>query len=187
MIVDDVHWLDAPSAECLGYVARRLDGGRASLIIAGREGQIPAVVRGPTVAEHAVRPLSDEEAGQLLRQGADIAAPTVDRIRDAAHGNPLALTEMAAALTDAQRDGTEPYEPFLVPGGQLWHAFRGRIDALGPAPLAAALIVALAYDQSTSTVLAALERTGRDHRALEHGERSGIVVIEDGRARLRHR
>lgn len=186
VIVDDVHWLDAPSAECLGYVARRLDGGRASLIIAGREGQIPAVVRGPTVAEHAVRPLSDEEAGQLLRQGADIAAPTVDRIRDAAHGNPLALTEMAAALTDAQRDGTEPYEPFLVPGGQLWHAFRGRIDALGPAPLAAALIVALAYDQSTSTVLAALERTGRDHRALEHGERSGIVVIEDGRARLRH-
>jgi predicted ATPase len=38
LIVDDVQWTDESSWQWLGYLARRIDGGRLGLVVAGRSG-----------------------------------------------------------------------------------------------------------------------------------------------------
>ena len=38
VVVDDAQWLDSPTAECLGYVSRRLEGTHVALLVAARSG-----------------------------------------------------------------------------------------------------------------------------------------------------
>ena len=47
ILVDDAHWLDRPSSECLGYAARRLDDVAAAMVVAARVDEAaPLAARG---------------------------------------------------------------------------------------------------------------------------------------------
>jgi DNA-binding CsgD family transcriptional regulator len=101
-VIDDAHWLDAESAQALGFVARRLYADRVGLIIAVGEpdvqhefDQLPAVVLGP---------LPDAEAAQLLRSvaGGPLPDQVVGRILADTQRNPLALAELGADFTSEQ-------------------------------------------------------------------------------------
>ena len=51
VLIDDAHWLDASSRECVGYAARRLDGARVGMLAAVRTDAGAADLGGRLAAE----------------------------------------------------------------------------------------------------------------------------------------
>src|ERR1700741_3531378 len=98
-LVDDAHWLDASSAQVLGFVARRIRDVPVGLLFAERQGEELDELAGlPTLP---LEGLEDSEARALL--AAAHACPLDERIRDRvvaeARGNPLALLELPRGLS----------------------------------------------------------------------------------------
>ena len=94
---------------------------------------------------------------------------------EAAAGNPLALIELPALLSEHQRRGLAPFAPAPVPGGDLWEAFAHRVAALGPQSRAAVLIASASYDRALAPVLGACRELGVAVRALEEAEAAGVL------------
>src|SRR4051794_37359168 len=118
--VDDVQWLDAASAQGLGFVARRLLAESVAIVFAGRG---PAEERELVgLPELALEGLDAQHARELL---ATVLPGRLDeRVRDRlvaeTHGNPLAILELPRGLAAAQLPGGSGlHEP---------HALRGRIE-----------------------------------------------------------
>lgn len=94
LVAEDAHWLDRPTLEVLGFVARRIESDPVILLAAMREGY-PSVLGDAGVAEHTVSGLEEVLAEALL----DAVAPHLSVgarslvLREAA-GNPLALIEL---------------------------------------------------------------------------------------------
>ena len=103
--IDDVQWLDRPSADALAYAARRLDGVAVRFLLAARpEGQ-PALeaALGPTgLARLEVEPLSMGALRRVLaeRLGLDLPRKLVRRIADTTLGNPLFALEVGRTLAE---------------------------------------------------------------------------------------
>jgi predicted ATPase len=93
MVVDDLPWIDRPSALVLGLVARRLAGLRSGFLGVSRSEQEGFFDRSglPT---HEIKPLDEAAAATLLGRHfpalADRVRVRVQVLTDA-HGNPLAL------------------------------------------------------------------------------------------------
>src|SRR5215213_2549587 len=100
LLVDDAHLLDAASADALAFAARRLDGEPVAILLAARPGG-PASLR--DLPELTLDGLPEPLARDLLP--ADLAPHVRDAVVALAAGNPLALTELPAMLTPAQRAG----------------------------------------------------------------------------------
>ena len=100
--IDDAQWLDVASAQALAFVARRLDAHSVGMVFAIREPS--QELKG--LPELVVEGLSDDDARELLRSV--IARPldprVLERIVVEARGNPLALVELARALSPAELD-----------------------------------------------------------------------------------
>jgi len=101
-VIDDVPWLDVASGMVLTYLARRLKGVDARLLVAARSELENVFVRSGFEA-HILRPLSDQSADALLRERFPALAINVRmRIRAEARGNPLALLDLPAALDNGR-------------------------------------------------------------------------------------
>ena len=97
VLIDDVQWLDEASLTALAFAARRLDGARVALLFAGRaEPDRGLTARGVAVVD-GLHGLDDAAARRVLGDG--LAPEPCRHVLDAARGNPLALRELAAALT----------------------------------------------------------------------------------------
>ncbi len=127
-VVDDIQWADSASRESIEYIARRA-GGRLAVVLAARDPWDGVErMRLPTLA---IGPVDDRSAIGLLRAAApDLAVAVASMVTVAAAGNPLALVELPATLTPAQRSGLATVEEPLAPGRRSQHAFAGRIEAL---------------------------------------------------------
>jgi DNA-binding CsgD family transcriptional regulator len=183
-VVDDVHWVDASSRECIEYIARRT-GGPLSVVLAARDPWYPPErVRLPGLP---VGPVDDAAAAELLSQRAPgLAGPVATAITQAAAGNPLALVELPATLTASQRAGVTALELPLVPGNRLQRAFAGRVDALS-GPARRALLIAAAYaGQELPVIAAACLRTGTAAGQLADAEASGLVRLDADRVTFAH-
>ena len=154
--VDDAHWADDPSLRWLAYLAPRLEGLAAGLLVALRQGD-PAVMGVPLLAVRAeasavLHPalLSEKAMSAVVRAAAGGAAS--DELCAAVHaacgGNPLYLTELLRA---AGRDG----RPLAVlgPGELLAGGLEGiaraviaRVRGLGAEALGLAQALAVAGD-----------------------------------------
>jgi len=98
VLVDDAHWLDRPSADVLSFAARRIAADPVAMIIAVRDGT-PDPFEGSGIPSLFVRPLDAAASGALIDGAAPgLAAGVRDRVLAEAAGNPLALTELAAAV-----------------------------------------------------------------------------------------
>jgi DNA-binding CsgD family transcriptional regulator len=102
LIVDNLHRVDQASAQVLGFVIRRLRGSRLGFIAAERTG---ATRPSPLdVPGYDVRRLDDDASARLIAtRFPDLAAVVRERIVSEAGGNPLALLELPAGLTEQQR------------------------------------------------------------------------------------
>ena len=114
VIVDDLPWLDRASAGVLGFVARRLADSRVGFLAASRP-EPESFFERAGLAHHELGLLDDQAASGLLSSRFPELAPRVrQRILAAAQGNPLALLELPAALSGAQRAAAEAL-PVVLP------------------------------------------------------------------------
>ena len=105
IIIDDLQWLDQPSAGSLGFALRRLafDPGRLSVLIGTRpEGAESELVRclPDPVRELALAPLDDVAIGQLLRRrlGPRWTSTLASGVATASGGNPFLAIMIAEAM-----------------------------------------------------------------------------------------
>ena len=104
-IVDDAQWLDATSAQILGFVARRLLAERIAFVCAARTGIGDGVFEGLPVL--SIAGLGDGDARALLL--ANVHGPLDAAVREQiiaeSRGNPLALIELPRTWRDADVAG----------------------------------------------------------------------------------
>ena len=137
LAIDDVQWLDAPSASALAFALRRLAASPVLLLLARRlaDGIEPSAVERALGAERVelltVGPLSVGALHRLLhdRLGRTFARQTLLRIHERSGGNPFFAQELAGAL-DVDVD---PLEPLAVPA-TLNELVRARLAGLPRRP-----------------------------------------------------
>ncbi|MFB8241084.1 AAA family ATPase [Kitasatospora purpeofusca] len=184
-LVDDAQWVDRPSVDMLTFAARRLRAEGVVMLFAVRDGAPGATVKG--LPGLLVEGLDRTAAAELLT---GLPPYVADRVMEEAGGNPLALIELSAALTPAQRAGR--LGPLALP--ETAAALRGRIqdgflEQVGRLPEAARLVLLVAAADDTGslgTVLEAARELGAGVEDLEPAERAGLVVLSGELVRFRH-
>ncbi|MFI8192007.1 ATP-binding protein [Streptomyces sp. NPDC085946] len=187
LLIDDLHWIDASSAEVLHFVQRRLAALPVVLLATVRQEALAATdTTGVRVL--GIGPLGDEPARALLRRlHPGLSDPARHRILQESAGNPLALAELPAQLRAEERSGRLPLPERLPLGERLGRMFTRRVTALPASARFLLLLCALAGrdGQALSLVVAAAEAAGAGTVAedLAAAEDSGLLVVD---ARTRH-
>jgi DNA-binding CsgD family transcriptional regulator len=104
-VIDDAQWLDAASAQILGFVARRLLAERVALVCAARTGAGDSALSG--LPALFVDGLNDNDARNLLLKNlyGPLDTAVCDQIVAESHGNPLALLELPRTWSGADLAG----------------------------------------------------------------------------------
>ncbi len=184
--VDDVQWLDRPTAAVLAFAARRLTDEPVGLLLSQRTaGATPAPLDldRPPAADRLDRldlaPLSLGAVQRLLqrRLGFVPSRPVLHHVQELSGGNPFFALELGRAL-QAGSLHLEPGERLPVTLEALVGA---RLDGL-PDRTRIGLTVAAAMAQPTLELVNAV--AGDD--ALADAERAQIVAVRDGVVRFAH-
>ena len=179
ILIDDAHWLDAPSAEALLFAVRRLVADPITVLLAVREGE-PSLLDGADLPTVRIGGLSHDEAASLLN---GLAPDAAARLHEATAGNPLGLLELAR---DANELALAPEGVPLLVSARISSAFLRRAADLDDRERQALLLVAT----SDSGDLALLERAARqldiDLSGLSPAERAGLVSVRGGAVEFRH-
>ena len=105
LAVDDVQWLDGPSADALAFVARRLDPDQAVFLLARRPGPpgvLERALEGGRAVWLAVGPLSFGAIRRMLseRLGLTLQRQVLRRVVETSLGNPLFALEIGRSFLD---------------------------------------------------------------------------------------
>lgn len=187
VLVDDAQWLDAPTQECLTYVARHVDAIPAALLATVRvqcDGARPGILAAG-LPELRITALGDEAAAAILEKSA-AALPVAERkrIQDEAMGNPLALMELPAVW---RSEGMGDAAPTL--SARLERDFGGRVSSL-PEVTRDLLIVA-AVNETTDfaevrTAASALAGRAITATDLQPALAAGLLTSVENPLRFRH-
>lgn len=185
-LVDDAQWLDSASADALVFVARRLRAEPVAILFAAREGE-PQRFDAPALQELVVEGLDDASATALLADRAGEAVPAIRaRLLAEAQGNPLALLELPAALSEEQLAGQAPMSAAMPLTPRLQSLFRARIGQL-PEPTRTALLIAAADGGGDlPTVLRAAAELGLPGDALDAAEHEALIRTTWGEIAFHH-
>jgi hypothetical protein len=191
--IDDVQWLDVPSARVLAFVVRRLEDAPIRILVALRVGSggdplgLGQALPAPSLHRVAIGPLREEAMTRLLRdrtQG-DLTHPILLRLHRISEGNPFFALEIARALT-GQGVRPAPGEPLPVPE-DLQALLGARLAALPSSAADGLLIVAAAAARPTEDlVVAAAGRSNRAPVGIRRAERGGILQRAGGRIEFTH-
>lgn len=188
--VDDLQWLDRPSAKALGFALRRMANERVTLLATRRREPTPSVLmleaalRDRAMERLELGPLSVGALGRLIDDHLNVRFPrsTMLRIHHISGGNPLHALELARALTGAQ---TLPAPGQHLPVPEDMQALLlervGRI----PAPTRDALLLSSLLSPPTEDTLARVLGSGWD-REVDRLRVSGVVEIVDGVVKFSH-
>ncbi|MEU9799002.1 AAA family ATPase [Streptomyces sp. NPDC051000] len=184
-LVDDAQWLDQPSVDMLTFAARRLRAEGVVMLFAVRDGATGATVKG--LPRLHVEGLDRAAAAELLP---GLPPYVADRVIEEAGGNPLALIELSAALTPAQRAGrlgplALPEEGAGLPS-RIQDGFLEQIRRLSDAARAVLLVAAADDSGDLAVVLRAARQLGAAVEDLEPAERAGFVRVSGAVVRFRH-
>jgi len=184
--VDDVQWLDASSAEALFFVARRLGTEGITMLFTFREGE-PMSVDLAGLPSLKLGGLDEAASMQLLTSNqTPISARVATVLHHAVRGNPLAMVEIPALLSEKQRSGVEALPDPLPAGPHLEHAFLRRVSTL-PETAQQALLVAAASESTDVAILnSALEHFDLPAQSLVPAESAGLIAIDGVDVRFRH-
>lgn len=183
LVVDDAHWLDPASRRALVFVARRLDADAVCILFAIRTAHTGELAVGTAVD---LKPLSRQESLELLHSTfPDLTARVAARIADHGAGLPLALCEIPAELSGAQRRGTDPLPTVLPLGQSLTQLFANRLAAL--TDRARLAMLAASFDPLEAAAYhSVLTALGCSLHDLDGAERAGLVRVRDGCCGFRH-
>lgn len=153
LAVDDAQWADVASLRALAYLARRLDGVPAALLLTVRSGE-PGVredlldeLRREAAESIQPPPLSAAAAAALVASetGGKRARGDGEALREATGGNPFLLGELARALAGAGPEGASEGgdELAAVAAAGVGDSIRARLTRLGEAAVEVARAVAV--------------------------------------------
>ena len=182
LVVEDVHWADGATLDLLRFLARRMAGTRALLVVSWRPDELRdqhplrAVLAGldtATTRRLTLQPLSPQAVAQLAQQ----AGRSSQGLFDATQGNPFFVTELLAAPADP----ANPHQPLpqavrdalLARLARLTPAARDILDLLGISP------TALEPDLLQAVC-------GHEPAALAEAMASGLVSADGDGLRLVH-
>ena len=186
VVVDDVHWLDEPSAGALLFAARRLDADPVALLLATRSGE-SSPFDGTGIEEELVTGLDRVTACTLLETAGPTVVPAVaDRLHALTDGNPLALIHVATLLDDEQRLGRTPLDEPLPIGLELQRALHRQLVGLPEVTRQALTVVAAEPTGDLAVVDAALTTIGREIADLDAAAAADFIGIVPGHIEFRH-
>ncbi len=189
--LDDLQWLDRPSASTLEFAARRLRGEPIGFVLSrrGAEANLPLALD-QTLPPEAVRrlligPLDGDSLGRLIRSRFDIhlRPPALRQLEAASGGNPYFAIELARSL--AERDiPLGPGEPLPVPG--TLRALLGlRLADLAPETHGVTL-AASALARPTVALVEASVRAVDPSAALAAAVDADLLELDGDRVRFAH-
>ncbi|MFF3706543.1 ATP-binding protein [Streptomyces phaeochromogenes] len=187
LVIDDVAWVDRPSAAVLSAVARYIRTGSIALLAASRTGD-ESFLSSTGIPAYEVQPLDDVSANELVTERFPAMAARVRRRLVAeARGNPLALLELPVSLNDAQRSERGTLPTVLPLTERLKRIFSTRVGALPDATRKLLLLAVL----DGSGELHILRQAMGDPDGLTElcpAERNGLVQVDTltGRLVFRH-
>ncbi len=190
--VDDVQWLDRPSARALAFAVRRLEHEPVRTLASLRSDprQRPATPELAEILERGggrslrVGPLSVGAVERLLAEQLDMTLPrsALLRLHDTSGGNPFFALEIGRALVEAGAL-PGPGEALPVPD-DLHDLLVDRVRRLS-APARDLLLLASLLSHPTEDSLARAIGAGYDE-ALERGRHAGIVDVIAASVRFTH-
>lgn len=189
--VDDVHWIDHPSARVLAFVMRRLSDERIGVLVSVRTGLplAPELHRalGERVDEEiVVGPLTPTVLSAILRDRlvTDLSRPLVRRLHETSGGNPFYALEMARALV---ADGVrpDPSEPLPLPE-DLQELLGRRLGALPASAMEPLLVIALTTRPTEELASSASSRKDRAALGIAAAEEAGIIRRDGSEMRFTH-
>jgi hypothetical protein len=190
--IDDVQWLDAPSAGAIG-LALRLRVERVGFLVTVREApdvtvpfEFERLVPEDGLRRVALGPLRADALHRLLRGrlGLELARPEVTRVEEASGGNPFFALEIGRELarTNVALDSERP----LPVPDSLGRLLGKRLERLPRVTREVLLVAALAGRPTADVVARAYGEREQALAALELAAREGVVVLEGSRVRFRH-
>lgn len=193
LAVDDLHWIDAPSAEALEYAFRRLGDAPLALVASTRSGDggrsLAGLERAITKERTVLLDIGALSLAALHRLiqsrfGTKLRRSTLVQIERASGGNPLYALEITRSLLKSGMDSIGGRQPPIPT--ELRSLLRDRIDALGDDGRAVLTVVGALSRPTDDVVIAALRRGGRGPEQLAAGVRAGLIEIEAGFVRSSH-
>jgi DNA-binding CsgD family transcriptional regulator len=185
--VDDVQWLDEPSASLLRYALARLETEPVVALLTAR-GELPSWLGRSApqgrLLELELGPLSIGALHELLRSGVDVAfpRPVLLRIWETSGGNPFFALEVARAL---QRRGRRPAPGEELPLPQsLEELVHERLAGLSPPARQVARAVAALAEPTVTLVQAAVP--GEADVGLADAFEAGVLQLDGERLRFTH-
>jgi len=184
LFVDDAHWADSASLDLLAFLARRLRGRPALLLLTWRDEDVPrghplraliADARRVSSSELlTLRGLDAAAVGELAR-GTLVEGALVERLYQESEGVPLFVVEYLAAMREAGPPSPEAPWPLPLRARDLLEARLRPVSEPARQLLAAAATVGRAFDVATLCAAAALsEEAAVD--LLEELLARGLVV-----------
>ena len=184
-VVDDAQWVDRPSADALVFTARRLRAEQLAILFGVRDSEASRFEAG--LAELALSGLCRDAAVEVLATMGRTAAPSVcERLLAEADGNPLALLELPASLSEDQLSGRAPLPDAMPLTPRLEGVFRERIGRLPRHAQTALLIAAADNTGDAPAVLRAAATLELPADALDPAEGSGLIRISGKTIAFRH-
>lgn len=185
LLVDDLQWVDPPSAGVLRFAARRLADARVSLLGAERvelaDGVQPAATGlpahldlcPPPVAEIRLPPFTEYDTADLLRDrfGPVLSLSTIARVHEASQGNPLLAVELGRALV--ARGGTIGLDQPLPVPERLRPLLAQRLAGLPPESRPVLLRAAAAARPSVTLIGGDREA----HAGLDAAVSAGLAAV----------
>src|SRR5262249_51742862 len=105
--IEDLHWIDASSEECLAALVERMAGVPLLLLVTYRPGYRPAWMDKSYVTQVALQPLSSHESLRVVQAvlpTAELSTPAGSHLRAKAGGNPFFLGELARMVVEQGLD-----------------------------------------------------------------------------------
>lgn len=181
--VDDLQWLDEPTAEMLAFAVRRLHGSAVRFLLAARSGTSSVVERalartGPQTIE--VGPLSLGAMRRMLSERLGLTLPrhVLRQVFESTLGYPLFALEVGRTLAER---GSPPLGQDLPVPDTVEELLGMRVSRLSDPARRLLLVLALGGDLDRSA-LTTLSGPG----AVEDALAAGVVVVDGDRVRAAH-
>jgi DNA-binding CsgD family transcriptional regulator/tetratricopeptide (TPR) repeat protein len=178
-IIDDAQWVDRESLAALSFVARRLHADHIGLLFGVRDvDAVGGLLDGlPTLPIGGLPP---DAALELLAASVDFVVDpdTGRRIVAETNGCPLALRELATALTQEQLRGGRPFDAALPIGRQLEEHFQRQVRALERGAQLFLLVAATESAGDPTLVRRAAAELGAGPLAEDAAVDSGLLSID---------
>jgi DNA-binding CsgD family transcriptional regulator len=186
-VIDDAHWLDDASADALLFAARRLEADRVAVVFAARDDDVRSFTA-PGLDALLLGGLDPVAVRALLAQhaGDGLSADVADRLMAETGGNPLALVELPAGLTDQQLNGTAPLPGQLSVGSSVERVFLDRVRRLPERVQLLLLVVAADDSGQLATTEGAAARLGVEPTDWGAAERTGLLLVAGDTVSVRH-